>query len=157
MKFKNYRSAIHNFAHSFQSNDYTHSGRLAINVLVHLKNQSFNPIATFDFVNKAIEPEEAITLSSKQLLKDYINWLPTHFENHNCDITKLEKLQITISANFDRAFRPQGMIDCKQINISTRTNWKADNRKEEIIEISLDELFNDEFLATGMPEFVSNP
>ena len=35
MKFKNYKSAVHNFADSFQSGDFSKSGKLALNALIH--------------------------------------------------------------------------------------------------------------------------
>jgi hypothetical protein len=152
MKFKNYKSAIHNFADSFQSVDYSKSGRLAFNVLIHLNNLTLKPSATFDFVNKTIQPEEAISKESKKLLNDYLGWLPTHFKNHNCDLNKLEKLTIVISTDFDKAFYPQGMNKAKQICLQTRTNWKADNRDEEVIEITLNEIVDDYYLKTGIPE-----
>ena len=153
MKFKNYKSAIHNFTHSFQSIDYTQSGKLALNVLILLNRLELKPFAIFDFVNKTIQPEEAITKESRQLLDDYLAWLPTHFRNHNCDLDKLEKLVITISADFEKTFTPPGMKKCMQINIQTITSWKADNRNEETIEISLDEVVDDDFLKIGIPEF----
>ncbi len=153
MKFKNYKSAIHNFAHSFQSIDYTQSGKLALNVLILLNRLELKPFAIFDFVDKTIQPEEANTKESRQLLDDYLSWLQTHFRNHNCDLDKLEKLIITISADFEKAFTPPGMKKCKQINIRTITSWKADNRNEETIEISLDEVVDDDFLKIGIPEF----
>jgi hypothetical protein len=152
MKFKNYKSAIHNFADSFQSVDYSKSGKLAFNVLIHLNNLKLKPSATFDFINKTIQPEEAISKESKQLLNDYLDWLPTHFKNHNCELDKLEKLTIVISADFDKAFYPQGMNKAKQICLQTRTNWKADNRNEETIEINLNEIVDDYYLKTGIPE-----
>lgn len=152
MKFKNYKSAIHNFADSFQSVDYSKSGKLAINVLIHLNNLKLKPTATFDFINKTIQPEEAITKESKKLLSDYLDWLPEHFKNHNCDLDKLEKLTIVISADFEKAFYPQGMNKAKQIGLLTKTNWKADNRNEEIIEISLTEIVDEYYLKTGIPE-----
>ena len=152
MKFKNYKSAIHNFADSFQSVDYSKSGKLAFNVIIHLNNLKLKPLATFDFVNKTIQPEEAISKESKKLLNDYLDWLPEHFKNHNCDLDKLEKLTIVISADFEKAFYPQGMNKAKQIRLQTKTNWKADNRDEEIIEISLNEIVDDYYLKTGIPE-----
>lgn len=152
MKFKNYKSAIHNFADSFQSVDYSKSGKLAFNVLIHLNNLKLKSSATFDFVNKIIQPEEAITKESKQLLNDYLDWLPTHFKNHNCDLDKLEKLTIDLSADFDKAFYPLGMNKAKQICIKTNTNWKAVNRDEETIEITLNEIVDDYYLKTGIPE-----
>ncbi len=152
MKFKNYKSAIHNFADSFQSVDYSKSGKLAFNVLIHLNNLKLKPSATFDFIHKTIQPEEAISKESKQLLNDYLDWLPTHFKNHNCDLDKLEKLTIDFSADFDKAFYPPGMNKAKQISIQTNTNWKADNRDEETIEITLNEIVDDYYLKTGIPE-----
>ncbi len=152
MKFKNYKSAIHNFADSFQSVDYSKSGKLAFNVLIHLNNLKLKPFATFDFIHKTIQPEEAISNESKQLLNDYLDLLPTHFKNHNCDLDKLEKLTIDVSADFEKAFYPPGMNKAKQISIQTNTNWKADNRDEETIEITLNEIVDDYYLKTGIPE-----
>lgn len=152
MKFKNYKSAIHNFADSFQSVDYSKSGKLAFNVLIHLNNLKLKPSAKFDFVNKTIQPEEAISKESNQLLNDFLEWLPTHFKNHNCDLDKLEKLTIEISADFDKAFYPPGMNKAKQISIQTNTSWKADNRDEETIEITLNEIVDDYYLKTRIPE-----
>ena len=153
MKYKNYKSAIHNFAHSFQSIDYMKSGKLAINTLIHLNNLDRQPTAKFNFIAKTVEPDDAILNESKKLLNDYLDWLPTHFKNHNCDINKLEKLEITISADFEKAFTPTGMKKCKQITISTITNWKAEKRNEETIEISQDEIIDENYLKIGMPEF----
>ena len=153
MKFKNYKSAIHNFADSFQSVDYSKSGKLAFNVLIHLNNLGLKPYATFDFINKTIQPNEATTNESNQLFNDYLDWLPTHFINHKCDLEKLEKLIINISANFDNAIIPKGMNKCKQICIKTETTWKADSRKEETIEISLNEIVDSYYLKTGIPEY----
>ncbi len=152
MKFKNFRSAIHNFAHSFQSVDYTKSGKLALNVLIKLNNDGRAPQASFDFINRTITPVEAITLVSDQLLSDYINWLPVHLNNHNCDFSKLHKLHLIISANFEKAFVPSGMVDCKQLLVRTEAIWKAENRDEEKIEISCSEIIAEEYLKNGIPE-----
>ena len=92
MKYKNYKSAIHNFSHSFMSIDYTKSGRLAVNVIINLYKIGKENKATFDFIKNEIKPKEAETEESKQLLKDYLNWLPEHFKKHDCDLTKLEKI-----------------------------------------------------------------
>jgi hypothetical protein len=100
MKYKNYKSAIHNFAHSFMSIDYMKSSRLAINVLIDLNNKGFETKADFDFINKTIEPKVADFKESRQLLSDYLDWLPDHFDKHNCDLTGLEFLQISIWTDF---------------------------------------------------------
>lgn len=152
MRFKNYYSAIHNFAHSFQSINYAKSGRLAFNVLVLLNNSGVDPLVTFDFMLKTIEPTCAVSNESRQLLNDYLEWLPEHFKNHNCDLSGIEILKISISANFEKAFTPYGMHDCKEIRINTKVHWKAVGKDEQFIEIHQDEVINSRFLVTGIQE-----
>ena len=153
MKFKNYKSAIHNFAHSFMSIDYMKSGRLAVNVLIDLHNKGLETKATFDFVHKSIDPTEANSKDAKKLLADYMDWLPDHFSNHNCDFLKLEKLEITISIDFEKAITPHRMNDAIEFVVLTWTNWKADGREEEQIEIKQTEVIKRTFLKSGIPEF----
>jgi len=59
--------------------------------LIDLYNLGKNTKTTFDFVNKAIKPDEIESKESKQLLNDYLDWLPEHFESHNCDLSKIGK------------------------------------------------------------------
>ncbi len=152
MKFKNYKSAIHNFAHSFMSIDYMKSGRLAVNVLIDLYNLKLEPKATFDFVNKTIKPTDAKNKESNELLNDYLSWLPDHFQRHNCDLTKLEVLEITIWTSFDNARTPSGMSNCKEFVVHTLTKWKADGREEQTIEISQTEIIKENFIELRIPE-----
>lgn len=153
MKFKNYKSAIHNFAHSFMSIDYTRSGRLAVNVLIDLYNLKIKPKATFDFINKTIEPTDASTEESNELLDDYLSWLPDHFAAHNCDLTMLEILEITIWTDFDKAITPPGMISNKEFVVYTKTKWKTDGRDEQTIEISQTEVIKENFIKLRIQEF----
>lgn len=153
MKFKNYKSAIHNFAHSFMSIDYMISGRLAINVLVDLHKKGVRTTATFDFLRRSIEPTEAISKESQELLQDYLDWLPDHFMRHNCDLTKLEKLNIAISADFDNATTPLRVSDSIRVLVITSTTWKADGRGEQNIVIEQGEVIKRTFLKSRLPEF----
>lgn len=153
MKYKNYKSAIHNFTHSFISIDYMKSGRLAVNVLIDLYNLGIENKTTFDFINKTIQPNKAESKESKELLSDYLDWLPDHFEKHNCDLTKLEKLETTIWTEFDKAFSPPRMNDTIEFTVNALTKWKAEGREEEIIEISQNELIKKNFLKLRIPEF----
>jgi hypothetical protein len=153
MKFKNYKSAIHNFTHSFISIDYMKSGRLAVNVLIDLFNLHIEPKATFDFINKTINPRNAESIESRQLFEDYLNWLPEHFSNHNCDLTKLKKLEITFWADIDNAATPKGMNNSKEFTVHAITKWKAENKGDEIIEISQTEIIKENFLKLRIPEF----
>ncbi|MGZ3943409.1 MAG: hypothetical protein ACXVJB_00630 [Mucilaginibacter sp.] len=133
--------------------DYMKSGRLAVNVLIELCNLKIDSQATFNFISKTISPIEAGTKESRQLLNDYLNWLPDHFSRHNCDLNKLEKLEITIWANFDMAKTPIGMSNCKEFTVYTKTIWKAGQRKEGKIEISQTEIVKENYLKQGIPEF----
>ena len=152
MKYKNYKSAVHNFAHSFMSIDIMKSGRLAVNVLIDLYKLEIETTATFDFINKTIKPSEAESKESRQLLNDYLRWLPDHFEKHDCDLTKLEKLEITIWTDFDKAITPPGMNNMKEFVVSTLTKWKADGRDEQTIDISQTEMIEQYFLKLRIPE-----
>jgi len=131
------------------------SGRLAVNVLINLNNINIEPKATFNFMGKKIFPAEAETKESQELLNDYLRWLPEHFVSHNCDLTKLEKLEITIWSDFSNPITPLGMSDCKEIMIYASTIWKADGRDEQIINISQIEVVKGSFLKYGIPEIKS--
>jgi len=152
MKYKNYKSAIHNFTHSFISIDYMKSGRLAVNVLIDLYKMEIENKATFDFINKSIKPKKAESKESLQLLNDYLSWLPDHFESHNCDLTKLEKLEITIWTDFDKTFSPPRMNNVLEFTVNALTIWKVDGREEQSIEISQTELIKKNFLKLRIPE-----
>ncbi len=152
MKYKNYKSAIHNFTHSFISIDFMKSGHLAVNVLIDLYNFGLEPKSTFDFVNQTIQPEQAKSKEIRQLMNDYVNWLPNHFERHNCELTKLEKLETTFWTDFDKAFSPPSMNDALEFTVKALTIWKADGREEQTIEISQTELIKKVFLKFRIPE-----
>ncbi len=81
-----------------------------------------------------------------------MNWLPEHFKKHDCDFTKLEKLEVTIWTDFNKALIPFRMNKTKQFELYTLTKWKADGRDEQIIKIFQTELINEYYLNTGIPE-----
>ncbi|WP_420379366.1 hypothetical protein [Gilvibacter sp.] len=140
MKYKNYKSAIHNFTHSFISIDFMKSGRLAVNALIELHNLGIASKVTFDFINKSINPNQADTNESRELMQDYLCWLPEHFLNHNCDINKLEQLEITLSTDFKKTLPYEKNLNQRIFTILAITKWKADGRNEEIINVSQSEL-----------------
>ena len=73
MKYKNYKSAIHNFAHSFQSLDYMKSPKQSFNVLVDLANLGLEPKATFKIkrskIVNVINMNTFLTLTNVTVLK----------------------------------------------------------------------------------------
>jgi len=128
------------------------SGRLAVNVLIDLYNLGLITKTTFDFINKTIQPDQAESKESRQLINDYLDWLPDHFETHNCDLTKLEKLETTIWIDFDKAFSPPRMNNTIEFTANALTNWKADGTEDQIVEISQTELIKKNFLKLRIPE-----
>lgn len=136
MKYKNYTSTIHNFTHSFISVDYMKSGRLAVNVLIDLHNKGLKSKATFNFIKKTIKPIEAESNESLQLLNDYMDWLPKHFNNHQCDLEKLESLEITIWTDFKNTTPSERNKKERVFKISASTNWKVEQRANKLLEIS---------------------
>ena len=128
------------------------SRRLAINVLIDLYNLGKETKATFDFINKTIERKDSESKEGRQLLNDYLSWLPDHFDSHNCNLTQLKKLEITFWTDFDKAVTPPRMNDKKEFKMNAVTRWKADGKDEQIIEISQTELINSKYLKIGMPE-----
>jgi len=132
--------------------DYLKSGRLAVNVLIDLYNLGLETKTTFDFINKTIQPEQAKSKESKQLLNDYLDWIPEHFQNHNCDFSKLEKLETTIWIDFDKAETPKGMSNQLRFIVNAITEWKVAQRDLQTIEISQEEIIKVNFLKLRIPE-----
>ena len=125
------------------------SGRLAVNVLIDLYNLGLETKATFDFINETLQPNEAESKESKQLLNDYLDWLPEHFSNHNCDLTKLEKLETTIWTDFDNTLPYERNQKDRIYKVRALTKWKADGRNYEIIEITQSEIIPKKLVDLG--------
>lgn len=128
------------------------SGRLAVNVLSDLYNLGLASKATFDFINKTIQPDQAESKESRQLLNDYLNWLPDHFENQSCDLSKLEQLEITIWTDFGKAFSPPRMNNALEFTVNALTVWKVEGRENQTVEILQTELIKKNFLKLRIPE-----
>jgi len=152
MKYKNYKSAIHNFTHSFISIDFIKSHRYAVNVLIDLYKLNLEAKASFDFFNLSILPLEANTERANELMGHYNGWLPDHFEKHNCDISKLEKIETTVWIDFEIGFTPEGINDSIQIEVNALTIWQADGRAEKEIYINQSEMLRKTYLEFGIPE-----
>ena len=152
MKYKNYKSAIHNFTHSFICIDYTKSAYLSVNALIDLHNLKKETKAIFDFTNKSTKPIAIESKNNLTLINDYLNWLPNHFNNHNCDLMKLEKLEIVIWTNFEQAKSPLKMNNIIELTVNALTKWKVNGKSEQSLEISQTELINKEFLKLRLPE-----
>ena len=124
-----------------------------MNVLIDLLNLNLETNATFDFITKSILPTQGETKRSRQLLRDYSDWLPSHFLRHNCDLSKLEKLEIKFWADIAQAGKPNGISDTIEFTVYATARWKAESRDEEIIEIRQVEFIKRHYLKLGLPEF----
>lgn len=131
MRYKNYKSAMHNFAHSFISIDYTKSQQLAINTLINLHNIGCDSVAIFNFINKSVKPIEAETKENEELLNDYADWLIEHCYNHNCNPMNLEKLSIRISTDFENPKKSEHNKNHKIFTIYAKIQWKVKNKNEQ--------------------------
>lgn len=131
--------------------DFTHSGVLAVNTLIELFKNGRKQEVTFDFIDNVLRPSSIDTEENRLLLSDYKTWLPVLFESHNCDLSKIEVLMITITTNFEQAVISEGMDYAIEFTLSGTVKWKATDRKEEKIELSEKELINKTYLKTGIP------
>lgn len=66
--------------------------------------------------------------------------------NHNCDLNKLEKLEITFWTDFKNTLPFDSNRNHRILNILAKKKWKTDGRNEEIIEISQSELIPNRIL-----------
>ena len=128
------------------------SGRLAINVLIDLNNIGRPTEFKIDFINKIISPKESISDRSQQLMLDYLDWLPEHLRNHNCDEHLLEKLDIKMWTDFNGAFSPPGMNNDLEVQINCRAKWKIFGRDESVLDISQAEIISKLIIQNGVPE-----
>jgi len=152
MKYKNYKSAIHNFAHSFQSIDYSKSGIIAINTLFELVNNDQNPTICFDFIRKSIKPSFVRPEKNKLLLTDYLFWLPQHFSKHNCDLSKIEELTICLKIDMNKITIPKDMGEVKEYKVITKVKWKVKNKYPETYSIETNNIISDAVFAKGIEE-----
>ena len=152
MKYKNYNSAIHNFTHSFISIDFSKSGKLAFNYLIDLNNNGLISKANFDFISKTVTPNLTTNKNVNQLIKDYSDWLPIHFKNHNCNIEKLNKLEIKFSIDLENLNKIPSMQDTVEIELKALVTWQAFDKEEKTIELNNKEVIKGSFLKTGIPE-----
>jgi len=73
-------------------------------------------------------------------------------EKHNCDLSGLEVLQISIWTDFINAAAPNRMNDSVEFNIKTATKWKAFDKEIQLIEISQTEIIKRVYLISKIPE-----
>ena len=68
-------------------------------------------------------------------------------------MTKLEKLEVVIWTDFKNAKIPQGMNNSREFSVYTLTKWKAEQKDEQIIEISQSEIIKENYLKLRIPEY----
>ncbi|MEJ2373139.1 MAG: hypothetical protein P8Y22_03960, partial [Sulfurimonas sp.] len=83
---------------------------------------------------------------------DYLDWLPEHLKNHNCDDLLLEKLEIKMWTDLNGAFSPSGMKNDLEVQINCQTMWKISGRDENVLDISQAEIISKKNIHNGIPE-----
>lgn len=148
MKLKNLKSVIHNFAHSLQSYDFTHSGKVVFDVLAKASCDNDNGISTisFDFINGTILPSAIENDDSKQILSDYSKWLPELADSQNASASDIERLVITVSVDFEKHKHPPDMNYVVELEVLTEVQYKIKGRDEQKITISDVDVYGEKIL-----------
>jgi hypothetical protein len=147
LKIKQYKSIIHNFAHSLQSYDFTHSEKVVFDILADSYCSKGISWIEFDFISETIHPIESNNSNSNQLLTNYTHWLPEFVTGQNADINILESLIIKIEIDFETHRRPDGMKHSIELKQTTKACYKV--RDREVKEIFIEEI--DVYGKRGMP------
>ena len=132
--------------------DYAKSGRIALNSVIDLYQIGKKTRVTFDFIQNSISPIEAESVGAKELMNDYLEWLPKHFETHNCNLALLKKLEINISVDFTTAKQPHRMPGVLEFQVFGKVTWKTNKEGTQVLEISNLELMKESFMLERIPE-----
>lgn len=154
MKLKTLKSVIHNFAHSLQSYDYTHSGKVVFDVLAKAYCENGISTITFDFINGTILPVTIENDDSKQILKDYSEWLPELANSQNASASEIEQLVINISVDFEKHKHPPGMDYAVELEVLTEVRYKIKDRNGQNITISEIEVYGEKILPEKLKQFL---
>lgn len=156
MKLKNLKSVIHNFAHSLQSYDYTHSGKVVFDVLAKAYCDSGISTISFDFINGTILPASIENDDSKQILSDYSEWLPELADSQNASASDIELLVIIISVDFDKHKHPRGKDYAVELEVLTEVLYKIRGRDEQKITIVEIEVYGEKILPLKLKKELWN-
>lgn len=154
MKLKTLKSVIHNFAHSLQSYDFTHSGKVVFDVLAKAYCESGINKISFDFVNGTILPATIENDDSKQILKDYSEWLPELANSQNASASDIDQLVIDISVDFEKHKHPPGMDYAVELEVLTNVRYKIKGRDEQNITISDIDVYGEKILPEKLKQFL---
>lgn len=152
MKRKNLKGVIHNFAHSLQSFDFTHSSKVVFNIIALSYSEFGINNITYDFSNNEISPDLVDNEDARIIFKDYKDWLPELAKSHNADSSEIEKLIIKMEVDFSKYKHPKGMIDAIELEMKTFVDYKIKDRSAE--QISFNE--RDIYGRIIMPEKLKN-
>lgn len=138
MKRKNLKGVIHNFAHSLQSYDFTHSSKVVFNILAQSYSEYGVNNITYDFINNEIIPDLVDNENTRIIYKDYKDWLPKLAKSHNADSSEIENLRIKMEVDFSKYKHPKGMFGVIELEMKTFVEYKIKDRSAE--QISFNEI-----------------
>ena len=119
MKRKNLKSVAHNFCHSFQALDYMVSQYpLLIQMCSLYKDKGISGIEV-DFISGLIKPNAANTNEIKQLVNDYMDFLPKLCMSQDVDPNIIRTLRVKVDVGFDSATVYKSARDERLLQINT--------------------------------------
>jgi hypothetical protein len=103
MKYKNIKSMLHNFAHSFVSLMNYYDDTYIIDILPKIIKKSENKEVKIYFPSGKIDPP-LHTHKKKRIIEKsiayYKDWLPKHAQSHNVELERLSDIHITGKKTF---------------------------------------------------------
>ena len=92
MKYKNIKSAIHNFGHSFVSlMNYVDDDYIIDEMNKLVTNNKLNELS-INFLTGQVEPKSIETKRIKKSISYYQEWLPKHLKSHEIEPSTINQL-----------------------------------------------------------------
>lgn len=119
MKYKNIKSAIHNFGHSFISDENYVDDDYVFYELAAIHSQGHEIV--INWLNGKFEPNHLCTDRIKKSIRYWADGLSRHLENQNVDLNLLNSLEFiwpADSAHFMIAIDDRGIEHKKEVKYS---------------------------------------
>jgi hypothetical protein len=103
MKYKNIKSMLHNFAHSFVSLMNYVDNKYIIDILSEIMKKAENKEVKIYFPSGKIEPPPNDHNKKRTIDKSigyYNDWLPKHAQSHNVELEKLSNIHLVGKSTF---------------------------------------------------------
>jgi len=104
-KYKNIKSAAHNFGYSFLSDmNYVGTGsafRYVPEALYVAAKEAGAPLVTIDFLKQEVEPPSMATPAVRESVANYARWLPKLLDSQSVDPEMVRQARMSLSFDFE--------------------------------------------------------